>query len=324
MLLKPYLEKIKYMGEDALRFGNDELEGVLVPNLGSNLLSLVYKKSGTDIFRTPDSIEEYHQAPTLFGHPVLFPPNRIEDGAFKFQGRDYQFTINEPEKHNRLHGFVHDKPWKLIAQHVTNDQIQIQTQICSEDFPSILQEFPHSFSIIMTYNLKGSKLSIEAEIENKGEEVMPAGIGYHTTIPLPLCRHSISKTVMVRLPVHKKWLLNERSLPTGEWIPELRLKSGILIKDRTFDDIYQYDAESTDINEALLEDREEGLRIRYQSDENFRQWVLFNDTGFICLEPYSWVTNAPNLDLPENVTGMKSLQPKEKWTVAVKFSAETI
>ena len=59
---------------------------------------------------------ESNPVPTRSGIPVLFPfPNRIRDGQFTFDGRDYQLPINGPNGKNAIHGFACRNPgacWK--------------------------------------------------------------------------------------------------------------------------------------------------------------------------------------------------------------------
>src|SRR5579871_4129739 len=42
--------------------------------------------------------------PTRSGFPVLFPfPNRIRNGRFTWQGKDYQLPLNDPSHRNAIH-----------------------------------------------------------------------------------------------------------------------------------------------------------------------------------------------------------------------------
>ena len=84
--MKGYIEDITFLNEKAIKFGNEKVEAILVPSLGSNLLSLKYKHKDIELLRTPDSVEEYKKASILYGMPILFPPNRIEDGQFTYKG----------------------------------------------------------------------------------------------------------------------------------------------------------------------------------------------------------------------------------------------
>jgi aldose 1-epimerase len=44
--------------------------------------------------------------PTRSGIPVLFPfPNRIRDGRYTWDGREYQLPLDDPAGKNAIHGF---------------------------------------------------------------------------------------------------------------------------------------------------------------------------------------------------------------------------
>src|SRR5262245_30565633 len=55
--------------------------------------------------------------PTRSGIPILFPfPNRIRAGRFSWKGRDYQLPLNDPTARNAIHGFVCQRPWRVVAR----------------------------------------------------------------------------------------------------------------------------------------------------------------------------------------------------------------
>jgi aldose 1-epimerase len=73
-----------------------------------------------------------------------------------------------------------------------------------------------------------------------------------------------------------------------------------------------------DKNEAIMTDHNVGLELTYSCDPDFVIWVLHNrggGHGFFCPEPYTWVTNAPNLPLDPSLTGLQSLAPGSSKTV---------
>ena len=55
--------------------------------------------------------------PTRSGIPILFPfPNRIRDGRFAWEGKEYQLPTNDPSGKNAIHGFACRKPWRVVEQ----------------------------------------------------------------------------------------------------------------------------------------------------------------------------------------------------------------
>jgi aldose 1-epimerase len=48
---------------------------------------------------------------------VLFPfPNRIRDGRFTWDGREYRLPPNDPAMKNAIHGFACRRPWRVVDQ----------------------------------------------------------------------------------------------------------------------------------------------------------------------------------------------------------------
>ncbi|CAH0206606.1 Aldose 1-epimerase [Peribacillus sp. Bi96] len=320
-----YIEDITFLNEKAIKFGNEEVEAILVPELGSNLFSLKFKRKDIEVLRTPDSLEDYRKVPILFGMPILFPPNRIEDGQYTYKHTVYKFPINEKEKSNHIHGFLHDKPWQVVKKEVEGDQIFIKTEFLSKDFPYLRSCFPQDLIVTMSLFLMDETLDIQLEITNKGIEPFPWGAGYHTVFNFPFGPDSKLEDCKIALPINKQWKLNERSLPTGE-IQEtanaLAIQNGFSVGDRLFDDLFGYESDLK--NECTLTDQDAGVQVVYHGDQHFKYWVLFNQEGFVCPEPYTWVTNAPNLDLPAELTGLRELSAGETVQLNTKLVMKEI
>ena len=47
------------------------------------------------------------------GQPLMPWPNRLEDGAYTFDGQQHQVALSEPAAHNAIHGLVRWAPWRV-------------------------------------------------------------------------------------------------------------------------------------------------------------------------------------------------------------------
>lgn len=74
------VEEGSFLGVDALILKDTESgwEGTLVPEIGSNLVSLRSSKQDIDVLMAPGTLEEFKAKTTGWGFPVLMPPNRID------------------------------------------------------------------------------------------------------------------------------------------------------------------------------------------------------------------------------------------------------
>lgn len=319
------MEEITFLGQRAVRASNGRLTFVVVPAWGSNLVSLVHEETGAELLRTPESAEAFWRRPVLYGTPVLFPPNRIAGGRFTYRGREYRFDINEPERGNHIHGFVYTRPWKLVrAETDAAGRAAVETRfdvVESADRDEILRQFPHRFGITLRFVLEGATLRKEAEVHNDGDEPFPFGFGFHTAFAFPEDRARFG------LDVARRWRLNERMVPTGE-LEDFSFREdlvrGLRLEGLALDDAF-FVGERARPTAATISYGVGGvgLSVRYEADEHFRHWVVYNadgKSGFVCPEPYTWITDAPNLDLPPTLTGLRELAPGERQRLATSIT----
>ena len=88
------IEKINFNGIPAVHFTAGGYEAVMVPSVGANVVKLKHTATGIEILRTPDAeeMENFKERPQIYGLPLLFPPNRIADGTYTFEGRKYHYS----------------------------------------------------------------------------------------------------------------------------------------------------------------------------------------------------------------------------------------
>ena len=314
------VEDCKFDGLEALRLKDTESgwEGTLVPGFGSNLISLESPRQKIEVLRTPENFDALKVKPVGWGFPVLMPPNRINRGRFTFGGREYVFEINEAGKYH-IHGLVHSLPWRVVNIN-TEESASVTTAIRSDDHPSIKRSYPHSFEVRMTFSLREARIDFLVEAENYGTEPMPFGIGFHPYFNVPLSPESSKEQCTVQVPASKTWELDEL-IPTGRRLPvsgERDLREPKPLGKVMLDDVYT----DVDFREGAsvteLKDNGARLTIQYGATSEFKHWVVWTgktpQDPFICLEPYTWVTNAPNLPLPPEETGLIVLEEGETFT----------
>ncbi len=293
----------------------------VVPQLGGQVISL--EKNGVEALNVPEDPVLFLEKSTSYGLPILFPPNRIDGGEFKTATREYQFAINEPARGNSLHGFLHKRPWKLIK--VEEGTLQVEfTAGMETDF---YQYFPHTFRVVQTNRLSKEGLYQEISIENKGDESMPIGLGFHSAF-------KADEQSLVRVSVGKRILMSERMLPTGE-LRELNEEEaclrarGLTPVAWSMDDHYTVEpieVKGKPFHGAVIE-RKDG-KIFYEVDPFYQHWMIWNSNqagNLICLEPQNWRVNAPNLvseGMSEKEAGFCQLQPGETLKVYTKLWIE--
>jgi len=307
-----------YLGEAAVRLTFGSHEAVVLPGIGANLISFRDTDKGYTFLREPDSIEELRTNPGVYGIPVLFPPNRYEDGRFPWNGKEYQFPVNEPATGNHLHGFLMDIPWSV--EHLSADELESRVVLAvkiDEGHP-VYQYLPHRFTIRLRYTLDGLGLQQQVTVHNEGSEPMPCLLAFHTAINAPFSKSSSPSDCTFKLTIGKRWELNERMLPTGrfqELTPEEEQmkKGGVSPYFAAMDN--HYTAEPQDgRNRMELYDAHEDVTLVYDVGTAFKQWMVWNcnrSERFFCPEPQVNLVNAPKVNLPAEEIGLIGLKPGE-------------
>lgn len=310
------IERESWKGVEVYRLENRDIAVWLCPELGNNLYRIKDKKAGREILRTPKSPDDLRKQPEWWGTPILFPPNRIKDGTFVFHERRYHFPINTPEG-NHIHGFLLNKPWHAATISDEDGVLSTSSIFRIIDFPDIFRGYPHALEFMMNVRITGCKIEKSLTVHNRSTEEAPFGFGLHTWFNLD----DEPKRWSLKIPVDSIWELTEDCMPTGKTVPlgkYFPFTKGSHIGSNQFDTLF-YIGESE--REVTLY-RDDGYRILYEPSDEFLHWVVFFTDAVkdsLCLEPYTWVTNAPNLDIPHSKSGLMTIKPGEMKTVSVNL-----
>lgn len=311
-----------FHGEPAVWLQHGPYEAAILPAVGGNLIAYRDIESGYRFLREPeaDEMESFKENPGVHGIPVLFPPNRYEDGRFPWKGKTYQFPVNEEATGNHLHGFLHTTPWRVEEYGSTEagSYVVVSVQV-DEDHP-VYAMLSHRFTFRLRYTLSQDGLSQHVLIRNEGESDMPCLLAFHTAIMAPFAPGSTADDVTVRMTIGERWELNERMLPTGRYQPltpdEEKLRGeGVSPYFAEMDNHYTA-APQNGRNRMELTDTRIGKTFVYDVGTSYKQWMVWNNKAcgkFFCPEPQVNLVNAPNVDLPAEQIGLFGLAPGEIW-----------
>jgi aldose 1-epimerase len=310
-------KQIDWQGTPAYLLENEYLAVSICPAIGNNVYSIWDKKLQRELLRTPESPAALAEQFVQYGTPVLMPPNRIRNGQFQYDGRDYQFDVTQRHFGNHIHGVVREQAWTVTAAGQSDDgKLFITSAFNLADDPNVQRQYPHALELELTYVLEGSSLTHTLKAVNKGDTAAPFGYGLHTWFVLD----GKPESWKLQLPVSSIWELDEQNIPTGQLVPLGRYEAlieGDSLKGHNMDTVFQIGD-----NPCVAILSNEAAEIRYSGSEPFKQWVIFTKgeaDEFICLEPYTWVTNAPNLSLPAEVTGLRGIAPGEALELEVEL-----
>jgi len=277
-----------------------------------NLVRLFHKSTQSDVFHWCGDESELLSHPQYYGVPLIFPPNRTAHGRFCFQGRIYQLPVNDPAHDFNVHGFLLDQRPKSIIR--DNDRWIVQT--IWEPGCQGFSGYPHTFELIRTYRFEPAKVWIETVITNRSKLDMPYGIGFHTAFAAPQ-----NEDVFIRVPhCGMFWQVDpDRRLPDGSQAVISSKDAAVLNGEAEVSSTPVAMLLSAPPQETCFEIIRPMMNITYIADREFSFFAVWNAEGkreMICLEPMSWMTNAPNLPLPYDRSGVRILRPDE----SVRFS----
>ena len=140
---------------------------------------------------------------------VLAPwPNRLADGRFEFNGVRAQAALDEPERHNAIHGLVRWMPWTLQTRH--QNQVSLRLQL----HPS--PGYPFSLLLELDYHVGREGLTVTTRARSLEEGPVPFGLGFH---PYLTAGTETVDGAILRVPALHTLDTDDRGLPTGAVTP---------------------------------------------------------------------------------------------------------
>ncbi|KWX88421.1 aldose epimerase, partial [Paenibacillus riograndensis] len=208
-----------YEGEAAVWLKAGRYEAAILPRIGGNLSCFRDTENGYRCLHEQgaEEMEAFKAHPGIHGIPVLFPPNRYEDGEFPWNGQTYRFPVNEEATGNHLHGFLHTAAWEVVefGSSVTESFVTVAIKV-DENHPSYAY-LPFKYTVKLRYSLGAAGLSQQLLVHNEGEELMPCLLAFHTAINAPFAPGSTAQDYRVKLTIGNRWELSDRMLPTGSF-----------------------------------------------------------------------------------------------------------
>ena len=103
---------------------------------------------------------------------VLFPwPNRTEDGTYEFEGTSCQAPLDEPERHNAIHGLVRWLRWAVAEE--SAESVRLGCAVSPQP------GYRWRVALDLTYTVIEGGLHVRATILNHSSRPAPVGLGFH-------------------------------------------------------------------------------------------------------------------------------------------------
>ena len=204
--------------------------------------------------------------------PVLFPTvGKAPEDTLMIEGRPHAMA---------QHGFARRREFSLAAATASLCRYVLEASDPTRT------AYPFDFRLSVEHSLDGPTLTVAAEVENRGREPMPFGLGFHPAFlwPLPGGEGKVHRVMLEngaepkRQPL-EKGLLSQQREPSPFSRGELVLAQGQFENDAL---VFPEGA-----GEALTYEAEGGpaLKFRFENLPNLALWTK-PGAPFLCIEPW--------------------------------------
>lgn len=240
-----------------------------------------------------------------FASSILFPfANRIKDGVYSFNNEKFQLEKNQTEEQNALHGFVHNKKFKVIEKETLGNKAKITLAYNELNKTA---GFPYTYSIQVTYIFQDKTLSVKVTVKNTDSKPFPFTMGWHPYF----VSDNLSKSTL-EFDCDKKLILGDRNITEG--IEEVKNKVALNIENKQLDDCWM-------LNSDQIQFKTPKYQLNFSSSvkDNFLQAYTPPRLNTIAIEPTTGVSDSFN-----NKIGLQNLQPNKEYTITWKININNI
>lgn len=233
---------------------------------------------------------------STYASSILFPfANRIKDGAYTFNGKDYAFEINQAEENNALHGLVYDKTFQIVSQECSNESASVTLEYIETKES---KGFPYTYSVQVQYFFTKDSLSLKMTVNNTDTKPFPFTLGWH-----PYFISDNLHDSAIRFDCSQKLLIGDRNITTG--VENIEPIETFQIKDQQLDDCWILKSNTVVFNTPKYD-----LTIGSSVENNFLQAYTPPRQNTIAIEPTTGVSDSFN-----NKIGLQELKANESYDV---------
>lgn len=138
----------------------------IVTESGGALRALTH--DGLDLV---DGFGEDEMSPGCRGQLLMPWPNRIRDGAYRWDGADQQLALTEPSRSNASHGLVRWVAWTVAAY--SESSVGLTYRLMAQS------GYPWTLDLSVTYELGDDGLTVTQSAVNRSGSAAPYAQGAH-------------------------------------------------------------------------------------------------------------------------------------------------
>lgn len=282
---------------------------VILPEIGATLveLELICDNKLIQLIHLPGvkPIDENDLYPSALLAPWV---NRVRNGNYSFEGRNYQLPINEPKLGNAIHGFLARKKFEILEEKCDDEFAEVSF---IHNYPGSFPGYPFPFIFTLTYKLSSKGLlTVNFTCKNTGETNMPFACGWH---PYFKIADAEIKHLGITFSPTLKYISDAQMIPMAEEIVSFPMP--VRFSETKLDNVFKIESQTVHLTELTDSESKISLFLK-QNSEDFPFLVVFAPSSENCvaIEPMTGNTDAFNTG-----EGLKVLSPNEDFNSLVEI-----
>lgn len=239
-------------------------------------------------------------------HPsALLSPwvNRVRNGNYSFEGRNYQLPVNEPNLGNAIHGLLARMPFDV--------SLEASKATLTYHYDAEEKAYPFPFEMQLAYSFSAdNSFQLQFQAKNTGSGNMPFACGWHPYFNLT--QGNLADWI-IRFDSISKFHSDSQMIPLRE--ESFDASAGVDLGKEVLDNVFRLEPKTKHITNLYNKQNKESLYLE-QSSIDFPFLVVFapENSNCVAIEPMSANTDAFNTG-----DGLRILAPDEIFQSSVKI-----
>lgn len=239
-------------------------------------------------------------------HPsALLSPwvNRVRNGNYSFEGRNYQLPVNEPNLGNAIHGLLARMPFDV--------SLEASKATLTYHYDAEEKAYPFPFEMQLSYSFSvDNSFQLQFQAKNIGSGNMPFACGWHPYFNLT--QGNLTDWI-IRFDSISKFHSDSQMIPLRE--ESFDASAGVDLGKEVLDNVFRLEPKTKHITNLYNKQKKESLYLE-QSSIDFPFLVVFapENSNCVAIEPMSANTDAFNTG-----DGLRILAPNEIFQSSVKI-----
>lgn len=269
----------------------------LCPDVGGTVSALTWK--GADLLRAAPADSDNLNPREMAAFPMVPFVGRIPHGEFSWRGRRVRLPANMSPEPHAIHGFGWQSNWQVSAAEKNSATLRHSSE--ETDWPWLYEAF-------QVFKLEHRKLEYSLRLNNKSEQPMPAGLGWHPYFPSQNATLFAQTKSEARLPHSLEPLSSATETAT------MQLREGCTVSALSIDNVFE-------LSDPTIVARWPTHTLTLESDPPSRFATIYSPPAseFFCAEPVTHIPGAHAIADPLFETGLVELQPGEEMRLMIEL-----